>query len=94
MQRYDPGLTYQDGRQQHSAQGMDSTPEPGLRYTQSCDFAVGWKGKGKGVRNFRCAGGAGMDNEEESRVSSQRACVTTLTLGECIFPKALEQTTT
>jgi hypothetical protein len=92
MQQYNPGFTYQNGSQTHPVQRAHSTPDPGLRYTQSCDFAVGWKGKG--VRSFRCAGGAGVDNAEGRRASSQGACVTTLTLGECTFPKVLEQTTT
>jgi hypothetical protein len=92
MQRYDPGSTCQNGSQTHPAQRAHSTPGPGLRYTRSCDFAVGRKGKG--VRNCRCAGGAGVDNEEGRRASSQGACVTTLTLGECTFPKVVEQTTT
>jgi hypothetical protein len=93
MQRCNPGSMVQGTFQQHSAERANLTPDPTLRNTQSCDFAVGWKGKG--VRNFRCAGGAGLDNEgPDRRVSSQGACVTTLTLGECSFPKVLDQTAT
>jgi hypothetical protein len=90
MQRYNPGSTCKDGYQQQSAQRVNSTPEPPRLYTQSWDFAVG--GKGKGVRDYRCAEDGGAERRRVRRSRSQGACVTTLTLGECIFPKEIEQT--
>jgi hypothetical protein len=90
MQRYNPRSTSQDGRQQQSAQRVHSTPEPPRLYTQSWDFAVG--GKGKGPKDFSCAEDGGAENRRVRRSRSQGACVTTLTLGECTFPKEIEQT--
>jgi hypothetical protein len=90
MQRYNPRSTSQDGRQQQSAQRVHSTPEPPRLYTQSWDFAVG--GKGKGPKDFSCAEDGVAENRRVRRSRSQGACVTTLTLGECTFPKEIEQT--
>ena len=79
--------------QQHNAcqaGGPDGqVKDPAGMHGRSWEIPVGWKGKS--VRRSDCLECSGAGGEGHRCTSSQGACVTTITLGECTFAKELEQ---
>lgn len=105
LQRYHVVPTFQEGPQHIQAQRVQSVPYSSEYVSKAWDVATDRKGKGRRyVEHVGTEDGRGRvetrdmsgaaEPRRERRKSSNGACVTTVTLGECNFAKELGQSVT